>query len=405
MIAAAAITAVCLSAAPSVAFTPGALRVIQRMSPPPALPEDETNRVADDPAAAALGRLLFHDTRFSAGGAVSCATCHDPASGFDDGRALAQGEGQGTRNTPTLIGAPHQRWFFWDGRADSLWSQALHPFEHDAEFNASRTDAVRTLARSPDLAARYEAIFGPLPSVQDEARFPSQARPDTEVWANMQPADQHALTEAFVNMGKSIAAFERTIPMGTSRFDEFVAALPDTSAGGLTQQELRGLSLFIGEAGCRNCHGGPLFTDRAFHNIGLPEPDGAFPSDPGRSAGLDLARAHEFRLDGPWSDAPASASARRVTRAKAGPEHWGAFRTPTLRNLPSTGPYMHDGRFETLGEVLGFYNTLEDQVQLDHHQEQVLKPLNLSDQDLAALEAFLRTLQDTQPAKKAPTAG
>ncbi len=384
-----------------VVFTDRQRRVIDRMSPPPALPVDTTNRVADNADAANLGARLFKTRTFSASGAVSCATCHVPWEGFDDGRKLAKGEGDGTRNTPTLLGAAHQRWFFWDGRADSLWAQALHPFEAPAEFGSSRTDAVRTVHDTPDLRAAYEHVFGPLPPMDDLERFPAGARPGTPQWDAMTPPDRHAVTEAFVHMGKSIAAFERTIPFATSKFDRWVAAGQPTDSG-LTQQERRGLELFNGAAGCRNCHGGPLFTDRAFHNIGLPEPDGSLPSDPGRSAGLAEARTHEFRAGGEWSDDPKGATARRAATARDGPEHWGAFRTPTLRNLPDTAPYMHDGRFATLAEVLAFYNTLEDQVRLDHHQEQVLTPLNLPPADLAALEAFLRTLDDT-PEKAAGT--
>lgn len=390
-----------------VPFTEREQRIIKRMSPVPALPQDLTNRVADDPSAADLGDHLFRARAFSASGTVGCATCHVPWSGFDDGRRVAMGEAQGTRNTPTLVGVAHQRWFFWDGRADSLWAQALHPFENPGEFNSTRTDAVRTVFETAPLRSRYEVIFGALPPMDDKARFPEGAKPGTAAWEAMKAADRNAITTAFVNMGKSIAAYERNIPMGPSRFDRWVATMGSGEKELLTDQEQRGLHLFIGDAGCRNCHSGPLFTDRAFHNIGLPEADGSFPSDPGRSAGLPKARSHEFRLSGHWSDDPDGPQARRAGQAKAGPEHWGAFRTPTLRNLSATGPYMHDGRFASLTDVLGFYNTLDDQVRLDHHQEQVLKPLHLSQEDLAALEAFLGTLQwepqnPSETSKKSP---
>lgn len=377
-----------------VPFTEREQRIIKRMSPVPALPQDLTNRVADDPRAADLGIHLFKIPDFSASGAVGCVTCHMPGNGFDDGRPVAKGEAEGTRNAPTLIGAAYQRWFFWDGRADSLWAQALHPFENPGEFNGTRNDAVRTVFETPYLRRDYDAVFGTLPPMSDTTRFPVGGKPGTAAWKSMTESDRHAVTTAFVNLGKSIAAYERTIPIGTSRFDRWVAALGSGDGSLLTDQEQRGLHLFMGDAGCRNCHSGPLFTDRAFHNIGLPEADGSFPADPGRSAGLQKARAHEFRLSGRWSDDPDGPQARRADQAKAGPEHWGAFRTPTLRNLAATGPYMHDGRFASLSDVLAFYNTLEDQVRLDHHQEQVLKPLDLSKEDLAALEAFLGTLQD-----------
>ena len=373
-------------------------RIVQRMSPVPHVPADPSNAVADRADAATLGANLFKSRAFSSSGQVSCSSCHSPASGFDDGRALARGEADGTRNAPTLIGAAHQRWFFWDGRADSLWGQALHPFENASEFNSSRVDAVRTLWNTPALAAGYRDLFGPLPDMDDTDRYPPGARPDTPAWLAMADADKVLVTRAFVNMGKSIAAFERTIPVGTSRFDAWVQAVRKGRQADidtlLSTQERRGLTLFIGSAGCRNCHSGPLFSDRAFHNIGLPASTGLYPTDPGRAAGLELAKKSEFSLSSRWSDAPHADAARRAANATAGPEHWGAIRTPSLRNLTVTGPYMHDGRFESISQVLAFYNTLEDQVAVDHHQELVLQPLNLDHIDLEALEAFLRTLLD-----------
>jgi cytochrome c peroxidase len=268
--------------------------------------------------------------------------------------------------------------------------------EDPNEMDGARVDIVRVITQEDDLRERYEHLFGPLPDVSDTTRFPAGARPGTSMWDAMTAADQHCVTRAFVNLGKSIAAFERTFTVGRSPFDQFAKALREghSTEGILTPQAMRGLHLFIGEAGCRNCHSGPLFTDRAFHNNGLPTNDGLFPTDAGRAGGLEFAHAAEFRLSSEWSDDPTGDAARRAGNATAGPEHWGAMRTPTLRNLPTTGPYMHDGRFKTLAQVLAFYNTLDGQIRIDHHQETVLKPLLLPPEDLLALEAFLNSLQD-----------
>ncbi|MCH2136633.1 MAG: hypothetical protein MK101_08625 [Phycisphaerales bacterium] len=371
-------------------------RIVARMSPVPALPDDTSNRVADHPTAIELGAMCFKLPVFSSSGTVSCATCHKVDRGFTDGLPVAKGEGVGTRNTPQLTGVAHQRWFFWDGRADSLWAQALHPFEHEAEFNSSRGDVVKTLAAMPELRSRYETLFGPMPDLDG---VPDGAKPGTDAWASMSDADRDAVTGAFVNIGKSIAAFERTLQPGTSPFDRFATALAEgrSTDGILSPPAIRGLQLFMGEAGCRNCHAGPLMTDRAFHSLGLPPKDGLLPADLGRAGGLAKARASAFRLNGKWSDDPTSPAARRAANAVDAPGNWGAMRTPSLRNVSITGPYMHDGRFETIAQVLDFYNTLEGQVQFDHHQETILKPLNLPPEDLQALEAFLKSLEDGAP--------
>jgi len=396
---AAALSLCLLSTVVVAPLTDREIRIIGSMSPVPPAPPDTSNRVADNPAAATLGAMVFNRSIFSSTGAVSCATCHMPGRSFTDGRAVAQGVGIGTRNSPPLGSVAHQRWFFWDGRADSLWSQSLVPMESSIEMDGARVDIVRTITEEAELRQQYEGVFGALPDMTNEQRFPQRAKPGTAAWEAMSEADRTTVTRAFVNIGKSIAAFERTLTVGRSPFDRFAEALKRgrSTDGLLSPEAIRGLRLFIGEAGCRNCHAGPLMTDRAFHNNGVPTADGLFPTDPGRAGGLELARDGEFRLSSVWSDDPTGDAARRAANATAGPEHWGAMRTPSLRNLPTTGPYMHDGRFESLSQVLGFYNTLEGQIRIDHHQETVLKPLHLPAEDLRALEAFLRSLQDGAP--------
>ncbi|MFM9098314.1 MAG: cytochrome-c peroxidase, partial [Phycisphaerales bacterium] len=116
-----------------------AARRVRRNPPLGPVPPDPTNRWADDEAAARLGHLLFFDARLSASGTVSCASCHDPAFGFADRRAIAVGEGRGTRHAMTVLNAAHQRWLTWDGRADTLWGQATQPFETAAEHGIDRT--------------------------------------------------------------------------------------------------------------------------------------------------------------------------------------------------------------------------------------------------------------------------
>ena len=170
----------------------------------PALTPDPTNAVADDPQAAELGRRLFLDPRLSANGAVSCATCHQPARRFTDGLAVGRGIGQSKRNTPSIVGTAYSPWLYWDGRRDSQWAQALSPLEDPAEHGIDRYRVLRLIAEDEDYRTAYEDLFGALPE-----------RP---------VADDSAIDAAFAHVGKAIAAFERTVMPTASRFDRYVPA-------------------------------------------------------------------------------------------------------------------------------------------------------------------------------------
>jgi cytochrome c peroxidase len=358
-----------------------------------ALPDDPSNRVADDPAAAALGEAIFSDARFSANGEVSCATCHQAELHFTDGLPRAEGIGETTRKTMTVVGTAYSPWLFWDGRKDSQWAQALAPMEDAAEHGGNRGMYAHLVAEH--YRAEYEAIFGALPDLGDGARFREQAGPvDDPVaaanWESMTDADRDAVTEVFVNVGKSIAAFERGLMPAPTRFDVFVEALlagePTTS---LTGDEVAGLRLFIGEAGCTNCHNGPLFTNNAFHNTGVPPVRGREP-DRGRGDGIGLVQADEFNCLSRWSDAdPGDCTALRFVRDDA-EALVGAFKPPTLRNVSKVGPYMHAGQLATLADVLRHYR--DAPAAAIGHSE--LEPLDLTDAQLAQLEAFLHTLDE-----------
>ncbi len=342
-------------------------------------PRDPSNRYARDRAAARLGRALFFDTRLSANGKVSCAFCHSPERGFQDGRAVGHGIALTKRRTMAIVGAAQQSWLFWDGRKDSLWSQALGPIESPVEHGLTRVEVVRTVAR---LYRRpYEHVFGSLPLLTG---LPVRASPlgdpaARRAWAHMAPGDRRTVSRAFANVGKAIAAYETRLRFGPARFDRYVAG-----SAKLTEQELAGLRLFIGEAHCIDCHSGSLFTNGEFHNTGV-RPNGA---DVGRAEGVERVVRDEFNCLGPYSDAPASACAVRfVPRESA--RLRGAFKPPSLRNVTRNAPYMHAGELATLGAVLRHYN--EARPAAVGHSE--LHALGLSDAQLAALVAFLGTLE------------
>jgi cytochrome c peroxidase len=367
------------------------------VAPPP----DPTNAYADDPAAAALGERLFFDAGLSPSGAVSCATCHKPERAFTDGRQLARGVGLGSRNTPTVWNVAFNRWFFWDGRADSLWAQALAPLENQVEMAGSRVEVARRLHDDAALRADYEDLFGDLPDLSNRQRFPQRARPvpddpthpDALAWDAMAPADREAVDRVYTNVGKSLAAYERTLISRDSAFDRFARALRERDGAGLsalTPEAQRGMVRFFADGACTLCHTGPNFTDREFHNIGLGPLPGS-PPDRGRYEGVGLVQVDPFNGLGEFSDAPDSEGNDKVVFLALTANHLGEMKTPSLREVAETGPYMHDGRFATLEEALGFYQRL-DEVPVFGHREESLVPLEAGEAAVREMAAFLRAL-------------
>ncbi len=335
-----------------------------------ALPPDPSNSVADNPLAAEFGNRLFFDTRLSANGGISCATCHQPLRRFTDGLKKAQAIGTTDRNTPSIVGVAYSPWQFWDGRRDSLWSQALAPLEDVREHAMPRAQVVAVVATDEQYRNYYEALFGPLP--------------------DLQAADSNIINSAFANTGKAIAAFERTLVPAESRFDRYVAAVlnGDTARQNdlFSDDEVRGLRLFIGEANCTQCHNGPLFTNHEFHNTGVISFPGDVP-DKGRVAGVREVMLDEFNCKSSFSDDPSHAC-DELEFARTDETLIGAFKTPSLRNLKDTEPFMHKGQITTLADVLQHYNRAEDAM-IGHNEA---KPLDLSGRELRQLEAFLDTL-------------
>ena len=328
----------------------------------PNLPPDPTNAVADNPLAAEFGRELFFDTRFSANGGISCATCHQPERHFTDGLPKGVAIGRSKRNTPSIVGTAYSPWLYWDGRRDSQWSQALSPLEDPNEHASNRLSVIAIVVEDRSYWRMYESLFGEASGV------------DT----------------MFANIGKAIAAFERTIMPTTSRFDEYVAAVVagDSEREGalFSDDEVRGLQLFIGEANCIQCHNGPLLTNNEFHNTGLINFAGEVP-DKGRIVGVRDVLEHPFNCEGPHND-EALRNCSELAFARTGSELIAAFRTPSLRNLENTGPYGHKGQLAALADVLAHYNAAPDAL-IGHNEA---KPLGLGNRELAQLEAFLRTL-------------
>ena len=384
-------------AASSIEWTQEELDTIDtlRLENLPELPISPGNPVADDEQAARLGQIFFFDEGFSANGEVACATCHQPALNFTDGQARSRAIGETARKSMSLVGAAWSPWFYWDGRRDSLWAQALAPLEDASEHGGTRTMYAHAIFNDAELRHHYETVFSPLPDLSDALRFPLSAGPhgtpsEKQSWWAMSDSDRKLINHIFANIGRAIEAYERRLIPGITAFDRYADALSinDTaSADGLfTEEQQHGLQLFIGKAQCIHCHNGPLFTNHEFHNTGL-FPENELPTDRGRIDGVLELRDDPFNCLGEEAAADKQLCAELRFVKTQGIELVAAFKTPALRNIISVPPYMHTGEFDSLASVLEHYNIAQPTLISDE-----LEPLNLNARELQQLESFLRTL-------------
>jgi cytochrome c peroxidase len=346
----------------------------------PALPELKEN--PQTAAKIALGDKLFNDKRFSSTGDVSCATCHDAEKVFTDS-PLKVSEGidklTGTRNAPTIVNAAYFGAMFWDGRSPSLEDQALHPFVNPVEMGLEDHQPILDIVRSdPDYVKAFKEVFG---------------------------KSGEAVTMDEVT--KAIAAFERTKVAANSPFDRWYFGGEEDA---LTAQQKRGFELFINEGRCVSCHTieqtQALFTDNRFHNIGVginniqddvPQLAHEFLKAKVTMSDVDIQVL---------TDAKTSEIGRfAVTRTF---DDLGSFKTPTLRNIAVTAPYMHDGSLATLRDVVVHYNNggvTNEGDPVNDFLSGGIRPLNLSDSDMDALVAFMEALTSPQFANLAKDAG
>ena len=294
--------------------------------------DDEAFKVpADNPITkekVELGRLLFFDKRLSANNTIACASCHIPALAFTDGQPVSTGinSQQGGRSAPTSINRGFSTAQFWDGRAATLEDQSIGPFANLIEHGfASHDELIKKINSIKGYKKLFSDVYG-----------------------------KKKLTKE--NVGRAIAAFQRTLISGNSPFDRFDY---DGDQKAISESAKRGKNLFFDKARCNLCHMGTNFSDEKFHNIGIGWDD---------SDTLDLGR---YRLSKNEKDL-------------------GAFKTPTLREITKTAPYMHDGRFATLEDVIKHYN--KGGVKNPFLDNQVI-PLNLSDLEIKDLLSMLRSLE------------
>ncbi|HIG26917.1 MAG TPA: hypothetical protein EYQ50_03650 [Verrucomicrobiales bacterium] len=380
-------------------FSPTEITEILKLSPLPPPPPNTHNAYADNNHAALFGQFLFFETRLSSNNKVSCATCHQPETHWTDGLKVSVGLEQVSKNSPTLWNTAYNRWQFWDGRKDSLWAQSLAPLENTLEMGGNRLKVFRLVSDDRALREAYEKIFDAIPkldtglTLMDACPVPNNPKDLLQLaWSSLSDDDHIRISRLFSNLGKAIEAFERKIISKSAPFDRFVEGIRRKNRNdmeSLSSEALRGMKLFIGKGQCILCHTGPNFTDREFHNIGLDR--GNFPLAVGRFKGIEQVKTDEFNRLGNYSDDRSVLSNKALHYVTQKPNNLGEFKTPTLRNIRKTGPYMHDGRFENLHQVFDFYSKLNQKPALGHREES-LRPLNFTDKEITDLIAFFDSL-------------
>ena len=356
---------------------------------------DPSNRFADDPRAAGIGARLFRDTRLSADGRIACATCHRPSRSFTDGLQTARGLAVGPRNTPSVVAAAGGRWYFWDGRRDSQWAQALVPLEGRAEHGTTRGAVARAIVRH--LRPEFESVFGPIPRADRIERLegaavgPLGSAEARAAWKALPPEDRAAIDRVFANVGKALAAYQRRLAFTPARFDRFV---DDLRRGNrllarrhLSEEEVAGLRLFIGRGQCTLCHSGPLLTGHEFFALALPF--GAAGPDPGRAEAFAAVKADPFNCVGPHSDARAQDCKELSFMSSDRLGFLATFKTPSLRNVALTAPYMHAGQLARLEQVIDHYAAAPVPPFPEHTD---IRPRRLSATERRQVAAFLATL-------------
>ncbi len=334
---------------------------------PPALESDPSNRVSGNPQAIALGEALFNDPLLSVDGALACVSCHDPEQAFASSNPRAIGRVLLDRNTPSLRNLAGLRWYGWGGKSDNLWAASLHPIVDEKEMAHSSVSLKSAIAYSA-YATDFETLFG---GISDQ---------DPE--------------QVLVNTAKTLSAYLETLITNRTPFDDFRDALEQRdmeTAGRYSVSAQRGLQLFLGRGNCAFCHSGPKFSNNEFHDAGVPYFLNGSEVDEGRYGGLNLLFSSAFTLDGNWNDDPEKQGAWPVRNVRRTHADFGTFRTPSLRGVAETAPYMHNGTLADLGAVVRHYSQI-DMERLHADGEAILTELNLTDREIADLVTFLSTL-------------
>lgn len=336
---------------------------------PPQKKPDPSNRLSGNTEAIAFGRKLFFSTRLSGDNTKSCVSCHAADEAFANGRVIKENLLTLDRNTLSLLNVRYNRWFGWDGVNDNLWAQSIRPIVSSKEMNLPKAK-LRTVIRESTFTKPYRQFFGEI--------------------------SEHSDDLVLVNIGKALAAFQETLLTERTSFDSFRDAIANKNwdeAAKYPASAQRGLSLFSGRGNCSFCHSGPLFTNGEFHDAGVPYFIRPGVVDSGRHQGIIDLKQSPFTLASDYSDDPKKMGAWAVEKVARLHSNFGIFRVPSLRNVANTAPYMHNGSLATLEDVVSHYSNINME-RLHVDGEAVLKPLNLSKQEVNDLVAFLKSLSE-----------
>jgi cytochrome c peroxidase len=322
------------------------------IGPLPPVPVPEDNPMT--PEKIELGMLLFFDARLSADGSLACVSCHLPDQGWTTNTPLspAYPTNMERRNSQTLINVAYNKALIWDGRAAVLEKQALGPIQNPLHMNQNLDLLVEKLNTIPDYAERFQKVFG------------------TSVTAD--------------GLGKALAAFERTLVTRNSPFDRYMEGDRQAMSG----EARRGMELFKAKARCILCHNGPNFTDSQFHNLGVP--DAPLLTHPLVQASIRFDAKRMKVQD--YQQVNEDLGRYLVTKEE---KDRGAFKTPTLRNVAQRDPYMHNGAFQSLQDIIDFYDKGGGAAA---GKSPLIQPLGLTPSEKRDLLAFLQALTGDLPA-------
>jgi len=414
--------------------------------PPP--PQDPTMRDRDPVGAVALGKAFFSDARFSGASTqldalkrpaavgrapagqpanVSCASCHDLARGGADTESVpgnvSAGAGWTDVNALSVVNAVYQQLYGWNGRADSLWGLTFAVGEGATTMNGNRLHTLHVII--DNYWAAYTNVFGAPPDLVGVlSALPPDGKPGKvagcdptnasepfgDAWDCVPPFEQDEVTRVLVNWAKALAAYMSTLVSSETPFDRFLAEGPGSTA--ISGAAKRGARLFVGKAGCIDCHATPLFSDGDFHDVGVPQTGDNVPTLAdcpagdkvcdctgtgsgclpwGLYDGVQKLSASPVLRTSRWSDDPRDTSRAADVGRPLTDAIKGAWRTPSLRNVALTAPYMHDGVYATLEEVVAHYSRGPDPGAVGTPAVDI-KPLLLSADEQSDLVAFLETL-------------
>jgi cytochrome c peroxidase len=395
---------------------------------------EASNQYVNNAAAAALGQKFFWDPQFSGGivvqgnrGAsyavnapkqISCATCHAPSFGWADNTSIPNNVSLGTnftnRNSPTVLNTSFNTYSTWTGSTDSVWAVMRPAIEGPATQNFSRVGVAYIICQNAVYrntgTVNYESIFGTANTASicgtiDSTLCVTNTTTCTGTgscvptvgsnWGRayydcMNTTNKGHVDTIFANFGKAIGAYEHQLVSKNSAFDQWA----EGNESAMTASQKRGLKIFIGKGNCVRCHSGPNFSDGSFHNLGVPQVGGALGvMDDGRYTGIaDLTTGANSTFNNN-SSFNATPSVNRVSGLSRTDADIGKFKTPTLRSVNKTPPYFHNGTFNSLWDVVNFYNFAGNAGNFPGTKDPILTTRRMTNEEMEDLVNFLKALE------------